>query len=96
MLAALAGICLVSKLLELLITQHPIPSPVSLNADMCELVCLNLVLTASYKIFTEVYAYLSSSKAIHLLPRETFCFDKQSVLARVNSVPGFEQVFCVL
>lgn len=61
---------------------------------MYELVCLNLVPTASYKIFTEVYADLNSSKAIHLLPRETFfCFDKggrikQSVLTKVNSVLG--------
>lgn len=49
MLAALASICLAFKLLELLITQHPIPSPVYSNADIYELLCLNLDLTASYK-----------------------------------------------
>lgn len=48
-LAALAGVCLASKALELLITQHPIPSPVYPNADINKLLCLNLVLTAAYK-----------------------------------------------
>lgn len=47
--AVLAGICLASKPLELLITQHPILSPVYSNAAIYELMCLNLVLTASYK-----------------------------------------------
>lgn len=49
MLAALAGICLASKMLELLVTQHPISSPVYSNTDMYELLCLKLVLIASYK-----------------------------------------------
>lgn len=49
MLAALAGICLASKLLEFLITQRPISSPVLSNVDMYELLWLNLVLTPSYK-----------------------------------------------
>lgn len=48
-LAALAGICLASKMLELLATQHPISSPVYSNTDIYELLCLNLVLITSYK-----------------------------------------------
>lgn len=57
-LAALA-----SKALELLITQHPIPSPVYPNADINKLLCLNLVLTAAYKELYESLCLTSMFKS---------------------------------
>lgn len=67
LLAALAVICFTSKLWELLITQHPIPSPLYTNAD---------IFISVPKLSSNCFLQRVSQKSVFKLnvPKQYACF----------------------